>query len=417
MIRRGSIVVPTAPHVVHHPFQVEWSKGQELRCYAGIVMDQELLAQNEWLPRRFPEKVAMSMAVTTQGMSTRSVSQGRVKMRSGVFSTGAKTGSVILKCRTAFGRCTVSNATPLDEQKGYAVWTEANILGSNRPDSIYLILHKIKSPNGDGWYLSWVDESELTADDIRIVVIKKFTGRGMRQWDLLQLWKSDYIVRKDAVNHFYEMNVTQTATPGTFRVKFQHDRVIEGNMTTGVSYRSWVPSTPWANQYNFLTPTLDTVPLNATWSQNPHKDITETTYFFLEFTHAPTIGLGDLNPSTNYGNLYEWIADSITDFKITYDINPMSGAQNDSPNTTDVLYRYPLGYVEIANGVANVVMQTYVKQQDQDLLRIEFGGTWSPSVWVYDEGSQGYVMTSPTAITGNWYSYLSLQYQPLPMLT
>jgi hypothetical protein len=417
MFRRGSVVVPTAPYVVHHPWQVEWDKGVELKCYTGIIRDQKALVGGEWEPKRFPEKVGMSMAVTSQGMSQRSISQGRVKMQKKPYATGAKSGSAKIKFRESFGRATAANAVALDEQKGYAFWKEPDLIGSGKPDSIYLILHSQVEGAVTQWYISWVNETDLLITDYKIAVIKKNVGRGLRDWTLLQLWKTDINIVSDSVNHFYEMKVTETATAGTFRVKFQYDRVIEGNMTTGVSYRSWVPSTPWANQYNFHTPTLDSVALSEVESQTPHKDITQTTYFFLEFTHAPTIGMGDLNPSTNTGNLYEWIADSITDFKITYSTTQMSGFQNDSPNTTDTLYRYPLGYVEIINGIPKAVMQTYVKPSSQDILRIDFGGTWSPSHWEYQEGSQSYVMTSATAITGNWYSYLSLMIQPFPMLT
>lgn len=371
---------------------------------------------DEWKPKKFPEKIGMSMAITSQGMSQRRLGQNRQVMSNKFFSTGARTGSVKIYSKAGFGRVASNTAQPLDEQKGRAEWNESDILGTSKPDSVYLVLHQIADKK---WCLSWVNETDVEKDDVRIVVIKKSVGRGIRDWFLLQLWKSDYVAARSVVNHFYEMNVNPTSTAGTFRVKFQYDRVIEGNMTTGVSYRSWVPSTPWVNQYNFHTPTLDSVALNMTESQNPHKDITETTYFFLEFTHAPTIGLGDLNPYTNSGNLYEWIADSITDFKITYSTTPMSGFQNDPPNTTDTLYKYPLGYVEITNNVATVVMQTHIKVKSEDLLRIDFGGTWSPSVWEYqgDGESGSYVMTSPTAITGNWYSYLSTMIQPLPMLT
>ena len=185
--RRGSVVVPTAPYVVHHPWQVEWAKGSELKCFVGIVSDTDIIANEEYKPRKFPEKIAMSMAVTQHGMSQRSLSQGRVKMHAKPYATGAKTGSVVIRIQDDFGRCDQNNSAPLDEQKGYASWNESMLISSHAPDSVYLILHK----DGSFWYLSWVQQADLDDTDIRIAVIKKHSGKGLREWSLLQLWKSD----------------------------------------------------------------------------------------------------------------------------------------------------------------------------------------------------------------------------------
>lgn len=194
MIRRGSIVVPTAPYVVHHPWQVEWIKGTELRCFTGILADSAMIANEQYEPTRFPQNSAMSMSVTTQGISARRLTQGRVRMSSLPFPTGAKTGSVVIRLnRDGFGRTDQTNAEPLDEQKGYASWQESEIIGSGSADSVYLVLHK----SGSFWYLSWIAQADLEDSDIRIAVIKKRTGRGIKDWTLLQLWKSDFSDRKD----------------------------------------------------------------------------------------------------------------------------------------------------------------------------------------------------------------------------
>ena len=190
LFSKGSIVVPTAPYIPHHPWQVEWRKGVELLCFVGIISDKVAVAREEYEPKRFPEKIAMSMSVTTHGMDQRSISHNRTRMRSKPFATGAKSGSAVILKRPDFGRTTIENGEYIDESKGYASWMESELIGTTKPDSIYLVLHSANNV----WFLSWVNEEDVLFDDIKIVVIKKMTGRGMRDWSLLQLWKSDLSV-------------------------------------------------------------------------------------------------------------------------------------------------------------------------------------------------------------------------------
>ena len=190
LFRRGSIVVPTAPYIPHHPWQVEWKKGVEILCFIGIIGDKVAVAREEYEPKRFPEKIAMSMSVTTHGMNQRSIGQNRIRMRSKPFATGAKSGSAVILKRPDFGRTTVENGEYIDEDKGYASWSESELIGTTKPDSVYLVLHSASNV----WFLSWVNEEDVQFDDIKIAVIKKMTGRGIRDWSLLQLWKSDVSV-------------------------------------------------------------------------------------------------------------------------------------------------------------------------------------------------------------------------------
>ena len=188
--RKGSVVVPTAPYSVHHPWQVEWKKGSEIICYVGIVGDTVAVGNEEWQPKKFPEKIAMSIAVTTQGMNQRSIGQARTRMQRKPFATGAKSGSAVILKRPDFGRTDVDNGEYLDENKGCATWDESELIGNGKPDSIYLILHSASHV----WFLSWVNEEDLKEDDVKICVIKKNAGRGIKDWHLLQLWKSDITV-------------------------------------------------------------------------------------------------------------------------------------------------------------------------------------------------------------------------------
>lgn len=214
MIRRGSIVVPTAPHVVHHPWQVEWAKGVQLSCYVGIVVDSEMDEADEWKPKKFPEKIGMSMAVTSQGMSQRRMWHNRQVMSNKVFATGAKTGSAKIHCKAGFGRVVSSTAQPLDEQKGRAEWQESQILGGGKADSVYLVLHRTDDKK---WCISWVNEADVEAGDVRIAVIKKRDGRGIKDWFLLQLWKSDIKSQSEALKPLqaYVSGDKIKVTPGT----------------------------------------------------------------------------------------------------------------------------------------------------------------------------------------------------------
>jgi len=394
--RRGSVVVPTAPYSVHHPWQVEWSKGSKLFCYLGIIADKKAVYTEEWQPRRFPEKIAMSIAVTTHGMSQRSLSQNRTKMNAKPFATGAKSGSAVILKRPDFGRTNEDNGEYIDAEKGCADWDETELIGGGASDSIYLVLHSTENV----WFLSWVDEDDLDYKDIKIAVIKKSTGRGIRDWHLLQLWKSDVVVQESTTNRFYDIYLTESGTAGTFRVKFKYDNIVDWNQYSGVSYRSWVPESPWTNQYTFYTPVINDVPVSSVEESNPYFEITETSYFFLEFTHAATIGAGNIAPDEEG---YEWIADSITKVELKKSSTPMSGNWFNPPNTTSTLFRHQIGYVEVTDGTPKIVMQSFPKLEPSAMYRIIYGGTWSPSVWSYDDVTSSYVMDSSTTITGNWF--------------
>lgn len=239
------MVVPTAPYIPHHPWQVEWNRGSNLRCHIGIISDIEALENEEWKPRRFPEKAHMSIVVNQQGMTNRAFAQNKVRMASKAFTTGAKSGSALLRKNVdGFGRCDQNNSEPLDEEKGYVEWAESDLIGTNHPDSIYLILHR----SGLYWYISWVAQADLEDSDIRIAVIKKNGEGGLRTWQLFQLWKSDIgggIDRTEEqfqVTHFLGDLFKVNGGFCSFNQHFTHLQAdASGNITGDRSYLVYMP--------------------------------------------------------------------------------------------------------------------------------------------------------------------------------
>lgn len=387
MIRRGSIVVPTAPHVVHHPFQVEWSKRVQLSCYVGIIVDSDVVAVDEWMPRKFPERIGMSMAVTTQGMSQRRLWHNRQVMGTKSFPTGTKTGSAKIYCKEGFGRVTSADATPLDEQKGRAVWKESDVLGTGKPNSVYLVLHTIPDATLiKKWCLSWVNESDVETDDIRIAVIKKSEGRGIKDWFLLQLWKSDVQADNVARSHFYEINAIKKDDNSGVRVKFQYDISVDWNTWTanGGAFQ-WSPHDGVAGSIPRFIPTVSGQPLTPSLSTSPHFDITQSTYFYVEVTRTATwVPSALFTPpgstcQTPNGNGYT--TDRITDVKIIQSSTSI-GDPYSPANSTATSFKIPLGYVKVTDGdVEFYEMFTQVKDSDSSQMTIGYGGSYTMDEW------------------------------------
>lgn len=404
MIRRGSIVVPTAPYVVHHPWQVEWDKGVELKCYTGIIRDQKALVGGEWEPKRFPEKVGMSMAVTSQGMSQRSISQGRVKMQSKPYATGAKSGSAKIKFRESFGRATAANAIALDEQKGYAFWKEPNLIGSSKPDSIYLILHSEVDGAVMQWYLSWVNETDLLITDYKIAVIKKNVGRGLRDWTLLQLWKSDIEETPAGKRRFYEV-VSEEAPSGTFKIKFMYDELVDWNqwVAGGLGGYQWGSDNGMAQYPRIFVPTVNGTQITPAITTTPSISITQTTHFYLEIVRD---GLWTVGENGAQGTATDYPRSA----SIMSSTTPL-GDLYSAPNCTFTVCRYPIALVTIeASKIKSIEMLTEVKANPHSKMTVYVFGGYIPTEWDYQGDPPVLVITNngsivnPTFAIGQRYS-------------
>jgi hypothetical protein len=211
-VRRGSIVVPSAGPTLPHPFKVEWRKGTDFKCFTGIIYDDNKLSSGEWEPKRFPDAVAQQMYVTQFSMSPRQMNRNRTKMSSKPYATGAKTGSLIVYSKPAYGRCTDATAVAVNDDDGCAKWDENDVVGT-RSESVYLVLHNVGSATPK-WCLSWVDQTNLENTDIRICVIKKRDDASMANWQLIQLWKSDLVIADVVPPKPFTVEVTGGAANG-----------------------------------------------------------------------------------------------------------------------------------------------------------------------------------------------------------
>lgn len=197
MIRRGSMVLSTAPTNFPHPWKVEWNRGVNFRCYLGTVFDP---TKEQWEPKRFPDALSSGIMVTNRSVSPRFFKRDQVNLAKTPFSTSVKSGSAKVYYTDDFGRATSGNSIMVDEEKGCAEWKESDIMTSARTNSVYFVLHKV---DGD-WTISVIEEGDLTPDDIRLAVIKKRTGASIMDWSLMQLWKSDIVEQQpmDVIHPF-----------------------------------------------------------------------------------------------------------------------------------------------------------------------------------------------------------------------
>jgi hypothetical protein len=144
------------------------------------------MATEEWQPKRFPEGLSQGLTVTKHSIQPKYLKKDRTAMNSKAYASSLKSGSVKVYTKTAFGRVTLATSTLVDEEKGCAEWNESVILAESSA-SVYFVLHK----TSDRWMLSAVLEDDVTASDIKIAVVKKRESASVKDWRLIQLWKSD----------------------------------------------------------------------------------------------------------------------------------------------------------------------------------------------------------------------------------
>ena len=189
LVRRGSLVLSTAPTNIPHPWKVEWARGEKFRCFLGRIYDPEVMATDEWEPERFPEGLSQGMIVTKHTIQRKYLKKDRTAMNSKAYATSIKSGSVKVYTKASFGRVTYATSVLIDEEKGCAEWDESVILAQSAA-SVYFVLHKTTNR----WMVSAVLEADVTASDIKLAVVKKRESASVKDWRLIQLWKSDLFI-------------------------------------------------------------------------------------------------------------------------------------------------------------------------------------------------------------------------------
>ncbi len=405
-ISRGSIIVPTAGPTLPHPFKVEWRKGFDFKCFCGIIYDKENLAAGEWEPTRFPDAVAQQMYVTKSSMSPRHMNRTRTKMASQTYATGAKTGSLKLHSKTTYGRCDAT-AVAITNGDGCAKWDEGVVISAGNTVNTYLILHKV----GAKWCLSWVDEADLTVEDIRICVIKALTGGTIARWQVIQLWKSDlYLVNEATLSYHFQIHAAPNAspTPTACRLKVEYDNIFDNNMLF-TSMPNWASDSDgtYSSQNNpntghnkatvYYTPLINATPLEMDLATTPYIETTVSGYLYLLFYRNHQITAGTSYPEGGF------VTDGITSVKVVFDAS--STLQS---NSTITEYWSKIGSVTVnpTTFVAtNITMDfNFLRTRGMDgtgtsIVRTIYGGNFYPTSWVYD-GSE-YVVDQPASVVGN----------------
>ena len=213
LIRRGSLVLSSAPTNIPHPWKVDWARGEKFRCFLGRIYDPEVISTDEWEPERFPEGLSQGLTITKRTIQPKYLKKDRTSMNSKAYTTPVKSGSVKIYTKSAFGRVTTATAVLVDETKGCAEWDESVILAAGTTSSVYFVLHKTDSK----WMVSAVLEANVLADDVKIAVVKKRDSASIKDWRLIQLWKSDLSPSVDKVEQF-QVSVSGGAADGVLKV-------------------------------------------------------------------------------------------------------------------------------------------------------------------------------------------------------
>ena len=406
-ISRGSIIVPTAGPALPHPFKVEWRKGTDFKCFCGIIYDKENLSAGQWEPTRFPDAVAQQMYVTNSSMSPRQMNRTRTKMASQTYATGAKTGSLKIHSKPSYGRCN-STAVAITDADGCAKWDESIVISAGNTISTYLILHNV----GAKWCLSWVDESDLTDEDIRICVIKALTGGTIARWQVIQLWKSDLYVGIASAQATYHFQIhaepNASPTPTACRLKVEYDDVFDNNMlmasmpnwaadSDGTSLGQNNPNTGHDKATVYYTPVIASVPLNANLAITPYIDTNVSGYLYLHFYRNHAITQGTAYPDGGF------VTDEITLVEVVFDTSP--NLQSSSIITE---YWSKIGSVTIdpiTFAATNITMDyNFLKKFGADgtgtsIVRTQYAGNFYPTTWVWN--GSGYVVDQSATVVGN----------------
>ena len=420
-ISRGSIIVPTAGPTLPHPFKVEWKKGTDFKCFCGIIYDKENLAAGEWEPTRFPDAVAQQMYVTKSSMSPRQMNRTRTKMASQTYATGAKTGSLKLHSKATYGRCTAT-AVAITNGDGCAKWDESVVISAGNTVSTYLILHKV----GVKWCLSWVNEADLTVEDIRICVIKALTGGTIARWQVIQLWKSDLFVGSTSVqapNYHFQIhaapvfaNPATPLVPTTCRLKVEYDVVYDNNMLAD-SMPHWCidsdgtvnfgqnPNTGHEKTIVTYTPVIASVPLSINFAVTPHIDTAVSGYLYLHFYRNHAITQGTTHQSTNQGQINGFVTDEITLVEIVFDV---SSSLEDNSTISEYWSRIGLVVIDTSTFQATSIVMNYnllriTSGMGTSIVRTAYGGNFSVTTWVgdYTVNPATYSIDQQAYVSGN----------------
>lgn len=402
MIRKGSMVLSTAPTNFPHPWKVEWARGDKFRCFVGKIHDASSISTQEWLPKNFPEALSQGMTVSTHSVSPRYLQRDRTSMNKTPYQTAVKSGSLKIYSKTSLGRVTSATAVLIDESKGCAEWAENVILPSNTTTSVYFVLHK----TDDKWMISAVKETDLVSTDIKLAVVKQRTGASIKDWRLIQLWKSDLFVQQSNpyLEFMFQLSVEPSTTAGEFKVKVGWDEIFDDNqLSEQFDWTNSGPATnpPYANlvhnrSLDWIVPTYNGTPMSPLDEENPEITITETTYFYFQFNRYPAayqntnINPDDRTPPSPSNTL--WIKDFIT--SATIETSDTSITENatifDPENCNKDYFRMPIGKVEITpSGTSPVTYATKVTMSTglryflgtRMKTGLSYFGLGTPEVW------------------------------------
>ena len=413
MIRRGSIVVPTAPPNLPHPWKVEWAGG-ELRCFVGRILDSTLTTANEWKPKRFPEHMSQQVMVTKMGMSPKLLDAKKAILRSQAFATPIKSGSLPIYTKDSYGRCTSSTAVLVDENFGYAKWDEG-IVAAEEGDSTYVVLHK----EGDKWCISMVSEADVLETDLKITAIKRRNGTHVRDWNLLQLWKSDLYISSGTSSLLFHLQirtepvlVPPATNPTAIRVRLEYDEVYDNNMLA-VNGPNWCSDSdgtyayygqPTGHQRAIVTyiPQINGNPITLNITESPYIDISASGYVYLHFYRNHLITQGSVGPPQFTG----YVTDEITLVEVIFDASPSLQS-----NSTISEYWSRVGQIVIdptSLAVTSVIMEyNFLRTRGGEgggisIVRTQYGGNFYGTTFKYDDSDPpNLIVDQQATVTGN----------------
>lgn len=428
LVRRGSLVLSTAPTNIPHPWKVEWARGEKFRCFLGRIYDPSVMATEEWQPKRFPEGLSQGMIVTKHTIQRKYLKKDRTAMNSKAYATSLKSGSVKVYTKAAFGRTTLATSVLIDEEKGCAEWDESVILAQSAA-SVYFVLHK----TSDRWMISAVLEANVTASDIKLAIVKKRESASVKDWRLIQLWKSDLYFPQLATESLFQLSVTPTATAGSFKVKVGWDDIFDDNQLSDVGDWTREGPTGWMGSpyvhpksLDWVVPTYSGVPMSQVDEDNPEITITATTYFYFQFNRLPAAYQNTgLNPDERTPEPFLWIKDEITSATIETSATSITATATifDDPNNTKDYFRLPIGKVEITSAGSPLVYTTTVTMSTgaryflgtRMKLGLSYFGLGTPEVWEWHnpEGEgEGYWTQEGNSTIDPDANYIQFLYVP-----
>ena len=169
----------------HFPFEVEFVRGRNIRCYIGRIFDPDSIGYyGEQNQKAWPNS---TNKISKRGLQSAS-SYNRADIKVTNHLTRTRSASVFFKGSAnvaTHGRASSSSCTETDEAKGYVEWTPSGMAQYN-----YIVLHRETAVGADGstkynrWLLSSVTEAQLNSLDIVIACIENYRI-------VNQIWKSD----------------------------------------------------------------------------------------------------------------------------------------------------------------------------------------------------------------------------------